>query len=56
MAATSEGCTHFSPGGERDVEDAVPYEVVVCKSPQGDSNRPRLPSHVRRRATRSPAV
>ncbi len=28
------GLHHLSPGGERDVEDAVPYGWVVCKPPQ----------------------
>ena len=50
MAATPEGCTHFSPGGERDVEDAVPYGVLVCEPPR-IAALPNATAHVRRRAT-----
>ena len=33
-ARNPRGLHHLSPGGERDVEDAVPYGWVVCKPPQ----------------------
>ena len=36
--------THFSPGGERDVEDAVPYGVLVCKPPRRPATARGCPS------------
>ena len=44
------GLHHLSPGGERDVEDAVPYGVLVCEPPR-IAALPNATAHVRRRGT-----